>query len=201
MKTPRSNSFKEYGILLEGDFQEIVEYLEKNSLLPEQGNIYVADDPEFGKLASSLAIKEKYFVGEMQAGYCNGQNELLNCLEYHGCPEVDIAATDLVLLLASQKDVVNKEIQTEKVVPFFLKKGEGVLLYPGTFHFSPCKQEKGGFRSAVFLSKGTNAPLKEVSLDPSYFKVNKWLFAHKEAKQASLGAYIGLKGENLKVKW
>jgi hypothetical protein len=200
MKTPASESFADYGVLLKDDFSDVVSYLETKTPIPETGNIYVASDEEFAKLPSAKALAARYFVNAMQAGYCNGQNEKLNCLEYHGCPEVDIAADDLVLLLARQKDIVDNSIDSGKVVPFLLKKGQGVMLYPGTLHFSPCRQSLKGFRSAVFLAVGTNLPLDKPSPDPRYFKTNKWLYAHPEAKQASLGAYVGISGENITIK-
>lgn len=37
--------------------------------------------------------------------------------------------------------------------------------------------------------------------DKTLWKINKWLLAHKDSKQASLGAYIGIVGENIKVEY
>jgi hypothetical protein len=201
MKTPLSEDFSDYGIYLGDSFSDLVAYLDAKTPIPESGNIYVAADPEMRKLPSAAKLAERFFPGAMQAGYCNGKNEKLNCLEYHGCPEIDIAADDLVLLFARQKDIVEAHLDSAKVVPFFLKKGQGVLLYPGTLHFSPCRQSEKGFRCAVLLSEGTNLPLEKPSSDPSYFKNDKWLLAHPEAKQASLGAYVGITGANISVPW
>lgn len=201
MKTPESIDFADYGLLLKGDFTDVVIYLKEATPLPGVGNLYVANDETMQRLETSQMLAKTYFLNAMQAGYCNGQNEQLNCLEYHLSPEVDIAGEDLVLLLARQKDIVGDKIDSSKVVPFFLKKGQGVLLFPGTLHFSPCKQREEGFRSAVYLSFGTNAPLKEASKDPRLFKADKWLYAHKDSKQAGLGAYVGLTGENITIKW
>ena len=38
---------------------------------------------------------------EIQIGYCNGHNSMLNALEYHKSSEINVAATDAVLLLGS----------------------------------------------------------------------------------------------------
>lgn len=45
--------------------------------------------------------------GEMpiQIGFCNGNNYKLNALEYHRTSEIDVAASDLILLLGWQADV------------------------------------------------------------------------------------------------
>ena len=47
---------------------------------------------------------EKIFYGELpiQIGYCNGHNELLNAVEYHRSSEINLAATDAVLILGSE---------------------------------------------------------------------------------------------------
>ena len=37
--------------------------------------------------------------------------------------------------------------------------------------------------------------------DDKLWKVNKWLYAHKDTKEASNGAYIGIVGENIKVEY
>ena len=41
----------------------------------------------------------------IQLGYCNGHNKKLNALEYHRDSEVNLAVTDLVLLLGRQQDI------------------------------------------------------------------------------------------------
>ena len=38
-------------------------------------------------------------------GYCNGHNSLLNAVEYHRSSEVNVAATDLILLIGMQQDI------------------------------------------------------------------------------------------------
>jgi hypothetical protein len=54
---------------------------------------------------------------------------------------------------------------------------------------------------AIFLTKGTNLDLKTPSSDPCLWKENKWLYAHKDAPQAKLGAHIGILGTNIEIKY
>ena len=41
----------------------------------------------------------------IQIGYCNGNNHLLNAVEYHRSSEINVAATDLILLIGSEQDI------------------------------------------------------------------------------------------------
>ena len=51
----------------------------------------------------------KFYYGKLpiQVGYCNGHNSLLNALEYHRCGEVNVAVTDLIVLVGSLVDVAD----------------------------------------------------------------------------------------------
>lgn len=200
MLSVTTSDFAPYGYVLEGDYSKQVEYLLSHTPIPESGNIYVADDPSFRGVEGTKEIQEKVFgLGEMEAGYCNGNNTKLNCMEYHACPEVDIAATDLILLLALPSDIVDGKLNSSKCKAFYVKKGQAVVLYPYTLHFSPCKANGTPFKCAIYLSMGTNLDLKEKPTDPKLWKVNKWLLAHPESNQAKIGAYIGITGDNIEI--
>ncbi len=194
--------FQDYGYVLSFNTDEIVSYLKEKAEMPKENNIYVRDDKDMKSLSGIDEIHEKvYGLGDIEVGYCNGYNSLLNCMEYHSCPEVDIAADDLVLLLARPKDLNDGILDSNDVKAFFVKKGEAVCLYPYTMHFSPCKLSDNGFRCAIILSDKTNMDLDKEVDDKTLWKVNKWLLAHKDSKQATLGAYVGIVGENIKVEY
>lgn len=194
--------FSKYGKVLNIDTKEIVDYLHNKSKMPLKGNIYVRKDIDMDSLNGINEIKEKvYGFSDIEVGYCNGYNSLLNCLEYHACPEVDIAGDDLVLLLATQEDVKNEKINSSDIKAFLLKKGDCVILNPYIFHFSPCKLSDEGFKSAIILTNKTNMDLDFSFTDKTLWKLNKWLFAHKDSPQAKLGAYIGIDGENIEIKY
>ena len=192
--------FSKYGKLLDLDTNEMVSYLHEHAKMPEEGNIYVRNDENMMVLRGISKVKEEiYGLGDIEVGYCNGYNSLLNCMEYHNCPEVDIAADDLILLLATQKDIHDGILDSGDVKAFLLKKGQAVVLSPYTLHFSPCKLSEDGFRCAIILTDKTNMDLPCKVNDKALWKVNKWLLAHKDSIQAKSGAYIGISGENIKV--
>ena len=200
MLNSTSKEFLEYGYKLEGDFSDLLEKL-KSTPVPETGNIYVRDDESFHNCPSFLRIEEEiYGLNKAEIGYCNGNNKLLNCLEYHTCPEVDIALNDLILLLARPCDIKNGVIDSKDVKAFYIKAGEAVVLYPYTLHFSPCIVDNVPFRCQIILSDHTNEDLDVKPNDPKLWKRNKWLYAHKDTNQAKLGAYVGIIGENIEIK-
>lgn len=52
-------------------------------------------------------VMSKVVYGDMpvQIGYCNGHNQKLNAVEYHRSSEINVAATDMILLLGKQQDI------------------------------------------------------------------------------------------------
>ena len=91
--------FKKYGrIVKDVDFKELIEEMKKTPC-PEDV-VYVASVPELEALPVFYELVERTY-GEMpvQIGYCNGKNKLLNALEYHRSSEIDVAVSDLVLML------------------------------------------------------------------------------------------------------
>jgi hypothetical protein len=202
IRNASDKEFERYGKVLDIDTDEIVDYLQNKAQMPEENNLYVRDDIRMKNLKGIQEIHESvYGLGDIEVGYCNGYNSKLNCMEYHTCPEVDIAADDQVLLLATQNDIQDGILYSKDVKAFRLKKGQAVLLYPYTLHFSPCKLNDNGFRCAIILTDKTNMDLVEKVEDVKLWKVNKWLLAHKDTKQATLGAYVGIVGDNLVVEY
>ena len=199
-------SFVPYGkIITSYDFSDLMDYMEKETGVPDQGNIYKASVPEL----EQFPVKEKLengFYGEMpiEIGYCNGQNSTLNGLEYHIGSEINVAVTDMVLMVGRLQDVVDDKYKAEDVDVFFVKKGTALQLYETTLHFSPCKTDQKGFKCIVILPKGTNEPLKNDKAeygDKLLFARNKWLLAHPERKPLmEKGAWPGITGENIEIK-
>ena len=100
--------FKEYGKII--DSVELTELLAemKRTPVPEDV-VYVASEPKLEALAVMKELTDKTY-GELpiQIGYCNGHNRKLNALEYHRSSEVDVAATELVLMLGKQQDITEE---------------------------------------------------------------------------------------------
>lgn len=202
IKNVTDREFRRYGRIVDGiDFTELLEAM-KNTPCPDDV-AYVASVPELEATQTAKALGDEYF-GEMpiDVGYCNGHNWTLNALEYHRNSELNIAATDTVLLLGDLRDISEDDTYpTSLVEAFFLPAGTAVELYATTLHYAPCSFGSKGFQVAIVLPKGTNSELIEKPEKPGQNKLlfarNKWLLAHEEA--AIEGAHIGLTGENIKL--
>ena len=139
----------------------------------------------------------------IQIGYCNGNNYLLNAVEYHRDSEINIAATDAILILGQEQDIEpDGTYETSRMEAFLIPAGTAVEVYATTLHYAPCNVAEDGFKVVVVLPKDTNTEIDRVASgnpeDERLFARNKWLIAHPDAKIE--GAFNGLVGENLSVK-
>lgn len=198
--------FAAYGkVFAVPDCRDLMHVMEQISV-PEQV-VYEASCPELEECESIKHIRAGLFGGmEVQAGYCSGHNSLLDAVEYHKCSEVNLAVTDLVLLLGREQDICRDGTYPTKLLEaFFIPKGTLVEVYGTTLHYAPCQTSEQGFSWMVILPRGTNTELepweREMPDGPDECKLlfarNKWLIAHEEAGME--GAFVGLTGENLQI--
>ena len=135
-------------------------------------------------------------------GFCNGFNTYLNAVEYHRSSEINVAVTDMILLVGRQQDITEDyTYDTDQIEAFLVPAGTAVEMYATTLHYAPCMTSENGFRCVVILPKGTNTDV-EIPADAKgearlLTARNKWLIAHEDAKIE--GAFCGLKGENVSV--
>ena len=195
--------FKKYGrVVKDVDFKELIEEMKKTPC-PEDV-VYVASVPELEALPVFYELVERTY-GEMpvQIGYCNGKNKLLNALEYHRSSEIDVAVSDLVLMLGKRDDITEDfQYDSANVEAFLVPAGTAVEVFADTLHYAPCNTEERGFRMVVILPKGTNLDLMKkhenaIDEEKLLFGTNKWVIAHPDAKIE--GAFNGIIGENLKL--
>ena len=193
--------FRKYGRVIDGyDFSKLIKAME-HTPLPED----VIYEPSIEELeATDVAIDLKMRIyGELpiQIGYCNGHNSKLNALEYHRSSEVNVAATDMILLLGKREDVEDDfTYDTSKVEGFFVPKGTAIEVYATTLHYAPCGVDGHGFKCVVVLPKGTNLDVVNTyatAEDRLLAASNKWLIAHEDAHID--GAFNGLRGDNITV--
>ncbi len=192
-----SPEFKEYGRVLNIETNEIVELALKTPM-PQQGSLYFASLPELEALSFAAKVQNLVY-GELatQVGLCYGYNSKLNATEWHTSSEVNVAVTDLVLLLAKRSELENNRICSDKFKAFYLKKGECVEIYATSMHFTPCQTQESGFLCVVALPKGTNTDLEGQYPDKLMFRKNKWIIAHEENKALiERGVVSGIYGEN-----
>ncbi len=196
--------FREFGKVLSGyDTAELVQAM-NNIDMPESGVNYEPGIDSLEKCGIFKDLEDNAF-GSMpiQLGMCWGYNKALNCLEYHRNSEINIGATDYVLLLAKQEKIIDGVLDTADVVAFRAPKGAVVEVYATSLHYAPCQVEDGGFRVAVVLPKNTNTDFRPSEIkdeeDKMLWARNKWLLAHPDAPEAKDGAYVGIKGENISI--
>ena len=194
--------FKKYGKVWEGfETTQILKEMEHTPL--PQDVIYVPSVEEMELLPEAVQFKNSVYGGlPIQIGYCNGNNHQLNAVEFHRNSEINIAVTDMILLLGYLCDVEDDfTYDTSKVEAFFVPAKTVVEMYGTTLHYAPCSHGDNGFKCVVILPKGTNYELdfqlKDSGEDKLMTARNKWLIAHEEAKIS--GAFCGLKVENLTV--
>ena len=204
IKKVTDKAFRKYGAVIEGmDLSELLAWA-KTTPAPDDV-VYEPSIPE----AEALPICEdlsRQVYGEMpiQIGYCNGHNRKLNALEYHRDSEINIAVSDMVLLLAKEEEVEDDyTLDTSKVKAFFVPAGTMIEVYATTLHYAPCQTSDKGFRCVVVLPEGTNGELSHKPENKSgeeklLAAVNKWLIGHAEGGLPE-GSFIGLKGENTEV--
>ncbi len=202
--------FKKYGRIVDNvDWSELVDAMQ-DTPCPDD----VVYEPGIANLEALNIAKTVSDVvyGEMpvQIGYCNGHNCMLNALEYHRDSEINVAATDAILMLGLLSEVESDfTYDTKNVKAFFVPKGTAVEVYATTLHYAPCGVDGNGFRVTIILPKGTNYPLKashaKLNADGSapnedalITATNKWLIGHKDGG-LDAGSFLGLKGANLNI--
>ncbi len=195
------DSFKLYGEVHKYDTAEILTEGEKLEM--PDGVIYKPSLEEFEKLAITKEIaKDVYGYLPMQAGVCYGHASMMNATEWHTSTEINIAITDMVLILGNRWDIVDNKIDSSAFKAFFVPKGTVVELYATTLHYCPCQTSDSGFICAVYLPAGTNTALDETPADKRISAKNKWLLVHVENEaKIKQGAVPGIKGINYEIKY
>ena len=193
--------FDSYGRVLEMDTQEIIKAAEKFDM--PRDVIYMPSTPEFESLPISKTIKNELFgTLPTQIGYCYGHNTALNAAEWHTSSEVNIAATDLVIIIGHRWDVKDDRIDSSKFKGFFVPEGTAIEVFATTLHYCPCQVSDDGFRWVVALPEDTNTELETSVLDKRMIAKNKWLIAHVDnEKEIKSGAVAGVVGVNYKINY
>lgn len=198
--------FRKYGRIIKNvDFTELITVMKTTPIT--EGVVYEASVKELEELDAARKI-EDVFYGELpiQIGYCNGHNVMLNALEYHRSSEINVAATDAILLLGLESDIQDDyTYETEKIEAFLLPAGTAVEVYATTLHYAPCQASEDGFQVSIILPRGTNTELNTAHStdlgrdeDAMLTAKNKWLIGHPEGGLPE-GTHIGLIGKNLNV--
>ena len=201
--------FRTFGNVLDAELcAPLTAYLEEKTAIPETGNVYVASDPGLEALPPFDEIQNVYYGGmPVQIGYCNGRNTTYNGFEYHKGSEINIAATDLMLVLGHTWQIKENCFHVGDETVFFVPKGTAIELFQTTLHLSPCRVCDAGFKAVVILPRGTNTPLEKKPQDPTgearlLLQKNKWVLSHPEREPLMRqGAFPGLIGVNKELHY
>ena len=194
--------FKTYGRVVTGiDFSELCKAMEETPC-PEDV-IYVPGDQKLEALPVMKELTDKTY-GELQVqiGYCNGHNCMLNAFEYHRSSEINVAVTDAILILGRQQDITEDfTYDTSLAEAFLIPAGTAVEVYATTLHYAPCGVNGQGFRVTVVLPKGTILDLEAAHAegeDGPLTAKTKWPLGHPEGGLPE-GSPMGLVGKNLNI--
>lgn len=198
----KDEEFKTFGRILELDGSEIIKAAEKLEEI-KGGSKYVASEESFEVLESAKKIGKACFgTLPYQIGYCWGENRLFNATEWHTSSEINIAVTDLVLILGHEWDIKDNKINSSDFKAFFVPKGSVIEVFATSLHFCPCQVSNLGFGCVVILPKDTNVPLEEEVDNKILFRKNKWILAHSEnSALIERGVIAGIFGENFEIKY
>lgn len=198
-----SEEFTTFGRIIKGmDVTEIITEAKKIEMIGNDSN-YKPSVEAFEKLNIAGEIKIKLFgESEIQVGYCWGYNSIFGATEWHTSSEINIAVTDLLIIVGHVWDVKDNTIDTSKFKAFYVHKGTVLECYATTLHYGPCQVEEQGFGWIVALPKGTNTELEGEYEDKLLWAKNKWLICHVEDKTLlEQGAVAGVTGINFKIKY
>ena len=208
IKPVTGRAFKPFGRVIKGYYlRSLIEEMEKTEC-PSDRVVYEPSVRSLETLKINRQFSEEaYGCMPIQIGYCNGRNHLLNAVEYHRDSELNLACTDMILLVGKRQDIGRDyTYDTGKMQAFLVKKGTLVEIYSTTLHYAPISAgEHENFRCVVVLPRGTNEPLPacrgkaHTKEDQLLTHVNKWLIAHPESGLDKDGAFVGLKGENIRL--
>ena len=178
-------AFRQYG--------KVIKDLDVSDIITAMSEIPCPDDVVYEPSIESLeACKSAQSVSDS-----------LYAVEYHRDSEINIAVTDLILILGKEQDITEDHTyDSSKMEAFLIPAGTTIEVYATTLHYAPCNVAASGFKCVVVLPKGTNTDItleeKHTPEDDLLFARNKWLLSHPDANIA--GSVAGIKGENLSVK-
>ena len=195
------SEFASYGRILDLDTKEIIKVAEKFDM--PQDVIYMPSTPEFEILPIAETIKNELFgTLPTQIGYCYGHSTMLNATEWHTSTEVNIAVTDLVIIIGHRWDIKDNKIDSSKFKSFFVPKGTAIEVFATTLHYCPCQVSDDGFRWVVALPKDTNTELEMSVSDKRIIAKNKWLISHVDnGEEIKNGAVAGITGVNYRINY
>ena len=129
MKSVLDEEFKAYGRVLDMDVWEFMQEVENLPVAPAGQVLYEASVLSFEGTDLFRTFQETVYGGmPVEFGCCHGFNSKLNGLEYHRDSEINIAGTDMILMVGHRWDIDYEHnlYDTANVEAFFFTKGTTV---------------------------------------------------------------------------
>ena len=169
-------AFSTYGRVLEGYALSPLLKAMEHTPLPKGEVIYVPGMEELEDLPVAKAFKDRAFGGlPIQVGFCNGFNTYLNAVEYHRSSEINVAVTDMILLVGRQQDITEEYTYDAKILGAYyqeqLEKQKNIEIQYCARIDRITKTEKS---FVIYLEDGTEYETSFV-LNASYASVNQIL--------------------------
>ena len=166
--------------VLDVDTAEFVATMKAKEAIKE-GVVYEPSDADLEALPLFKQMQDEVYGGlEVEFGFCSGYNNKLNAVEYHRSSEIDIAATDLILMLGRQQDIdyTNNTYETKNIECFFCtSRYSSRTLCDNSSLMHHVKKIMKNSVVVVVLPKGTNLPLQAKPVENK--GENQLLFAAK----------------------
>ena len=96
-------AFRQYGkVIKDLDVSDIITAMSETPCPDDV--VYEPSIESLEACKSAQSVSDSLYGGmPIQIGYCNGHNHLLNAVEYHRDSEINIAVTDLILILGKER--------------------------------------------------------------------------------------------------
>ena len=96
-------AFRQYGkVIKDLDVSDIITAMSETPCPDDV--VYEPSIESLEACKSAQSVSDSLYGGmPIQIGYCNGNNHKLNGLEYHRDSEINIAVTDMILLIAPSR--------------------------------------------------------------------------------------------------
>ena len=143
-------AFRQYGkVIKDLDVSDIITAMSETPCPDDV--VYEPSIESLEACKSAQSVSDSLYGGmPIQIGYCNGHNHLLNAVEYHRDSEINIAVTDLILILGKEQDITEDHTyDSSKMEAFLIPAGTTIEVYATTLHYAPCNVAASGFKCVV----------------------------------------------------
>ena len=136
-------AFRQYGKVIKAlDVSDIITAMSETPCPDDV--VYEPSIESLEACKSAQSVSDSLYGGmPIQIGYCNGHNHLLNAVEYHRDSEINIAVTDLILILGKEQDITEDHTyDSSKMEAFLIPAGTTIEVYATTLHYAPALRQK-----------------------------------------------------------